>query len=83
MRKLSWKELDCHSGEKEIEGGLESIGLQQLFRPVKIFSEIQLTLKLERIAKGTGSTINIEITSRVTRKLDEIREDLITQIFNT
>ena len=85
MDKMLWNyyrnELDCQSGEKKTKGDIESNDLQA-DNPTK--DDFRFLIKTKRqenseITIATEKMINYEITSRVTRKLDEIRDDLIIQ----
>ena len=74
--------LDSQLGEREFEGDLESNGLQTTNPTSEDFRSLINTNSRENseITIETARLTNNEITTQVTRKLDEVREDLNTQI---
>ena len=68
--------------QKETDGDLESNGLQTVNPTSEDFRSLINTnsRKNSEITMETARMINNEITTEVTRKLDEIREDLNSQI---
>ena len=82
LGNYSGNDLDSQLGERETGGDLESTGLQttnpicENFRSlININSRENSEITIE-----TARLINNEITTQVTRKLDELKEDLNTQI---
>ena len=79
---FSRNDLDSQLGERENEGDIQSNGLQTGNPTTEDFRSLINTKS--RINRGitieTARLINNEITTQVTRKLDEIKEDLNTQI---
>ena len=82
LGNYSRNELDSQLGERETELDLESNGLQTANPNSEDFRSLINTNSRENseITIETARLINNEITSQVTRKLDEIRSDLNTQI---
>ena len=83
LRNYSRNELDSQLGERETELELESNGLQTPNPTSEDFRSLINTNSRENseITIETARLIKNEITSQVTRKLDEIRSDLNTQIW--
>ena len=82
LGNYSRNELDSQLGERETELNLESNGLQTANPISEDFRSLINTNSRENseITIETARLINNEITSQVTRKLDEIISDLNTQI---
>ena len=82
LGNYSRNELDSQLGDRETELDLESNGLQTANPTSEDFRSLIITNSRENseITIETARLINNEITSQVTRKLDEIRSDLNTQI---
>ena len=82
LGNFSRNDLDCQSGERKTEGGLESNGLQTANPTIEDFRFLNNTNSREnsKITIETTRMIKNEITTQGTRKLDEIREVLNTQI---
>ena len=83
LGNYSRNDLDCQPGERETEGDLESNRLQAANPAKENFRSLINTNSREYseiLAKKIARMINKEIKTQVTIKLDEIREDLNTQI---
>ena len=82
LGSYSRNELDCQLGEREAELDLESNGPQTANPISEDFRSLINTNSRENsgITIETARLINNEITSQMTRKLDEIRSDLNSQI---
>ena len=82
LGNYSRNELDSQLGERETEFDRESNGLQAANTISEDFRSLINSNSRENseITIETARLINNEITSQVTRKLDEIRSDLNTQI---
>ena len=82
LRNYSRNELDSQLGERETELDLKSDGLQTANPVSEDFGSLINTNSRENseVTIETARLINNEITSKVTKKLDEIRSDLNTQI---
>ena len=78
LGNYSRNELDSQLGERETELDLESDGLQAANPISEDFRSLVDTNSRENseITIETARLINNDITSQVTRKLDEIRSDL-------
>ena len=88
LGNYSRNDLDCQSGEREIEGGLESNGLQTANPTSEDFRFLINSNSREnsKITIETARMIHNEITTQVTRKLDDCREDLnalILEVINS
>ena len=75
-------DLDCQSGERETEGDLESNELHSANPASEDFRSLNITNSRENseITIETAKMNNNEITTKVTRKVDDFRVDLNTQI---
>ena len=84
LGNYSRNEFDSQLGERETELDPESNGLQTANPIIEDFRSLINTKSRENseITIETALLIDNEITSQVTRKLDEIRSDLNTQILN-
>ena len=83
LGNYSRNDVDCQSEERAIEGDFESNGLQGVNTPnSEDFRSLINTNSRENteITRETARMINNEITSYVTRKLDDITQRLFTQI---
>ena len=82
LGNYSRNDLECQLGERKTEGELDSNNLQTSNPKRECFRSLNISNCRENseITIETARMINNEITTQVTRKLDEVREDLNTQI---
>ena len=82
LGSYSRNDLDSQLGERDTEGDLESNGLQTANPISEDFRSLINTnsRKNSEVTIETARLMNNEITSQVTRKLDEVRGDWNTQI---